>query len=80
MINEIRAMCRTTFNRNCKDMGIYLVRFDGQNGILKCNHVEKDNAIRLLNEIKMVSSKQVDIETIGTSGTIKSLIKKHMNG
>jgi len=59
-------------------MGLYLIRFDGDKGILKCNHVEKENTIKLLKSIKKISSKKVEIETLGTSGTIKSLVKKHM--
>lgn len=61
------------------EMGLYLIRFDGDKGILKCNHVEKENTIKLLKSIKKISSKKVEIETLGTSGTIKSLVKKHMN-
>ena len=59
-------------------MNIRLIRFDGTNGIVKCNHVEKENIIKLLKSIKKVSSKKIEIETVGTSGTIKALIKKHM--
>ena len=59
-------------------MGIYLVRFDGQKGIVKCSHIEKENTIKLLKSIKKISSHKVSIETLGTSGTIKALIRKHM--
>ena len=59
-------------------MGIYLVRFDGQKGIIKCNHKEKENTIKLLNSIDKISSYKVNIETFRTSGTIKALIRKHM--
>ena len=59
-------------------MGLYLIKFDGKRGILKCNHMEKQNTIKLLKNIKELSLKKVEIETIGTSGTIKSLISKHM--
>jgi len=48
-------------------------------GIIRCNHLEKENTINLLRSIKSVSSKKVEIETLGTSGTIKSLVSKHMN-
>lgn len=60
------------------EMGLYLFRFDGSKGILKCNHIEKEHAIRILESIKKISSKTVSIETIATSGTLKSLIRKHM--
>lgn len=60
-------------------MGIRLIKFDGYKGVLKCNHVEKENTIKLLKSINKVSSHKVEMETIGTSGTIKALMKKHMN-
>ncbi len=60
-------------------MGLRLIRFDGEKGIMRCNHLEKENTIKLLRSIKSVSSKKVEIETLGTSGTIKSLVSKHMN-
>ena len=59
-------------------MGIYVIRFDGVKGIVKCNHTEKDNTIKLLKSIKKISSNKVEIDTLGTSGTIKSLLRKHM--
>jgi len=79
MINEIRNQCRHVFNKDCREMGIRLIKFDGYKGVLKCNHVEKENTIKLLKSINKVSSHKVELETIGTSGTIKALMKKHMN-
>jgi RNase P/RNase MRP subunit POP5 len=60
-------------------MGIYLIRFDGVKGIVKCNHVEKENTIRLLRSINKISSRKVEVKTVGASGTIKALVKKHMS-
>lgn len=59
-------------------MGISLIRFDGNKGIIRCNHIEKENTIKLLKSIKSISSYKVDVETLGTSGTIKALVRKHM--
>ena len=78
MIREIREKSKIIFNKDYRELGLYLIRFNGTQGILKCNHVEKDNAINLLRSIKQITSKDVEINTLGTSGTIKSLIKKHM--
>ena len=78
MLREIQRQCKYIFNKDCKEMGIRLIRFDGTAGILKCNHLEKENAIMLLQSIKKIQSKKVEIETIATSGTIRSLVKKHM--
>ena len=79
MIREIRRQCRHIFDKDCKEMGVYLVNFDGVRGIVRCNHVEKDNTIMLLESIDKVSSQDVVLKTVGTSGTIKTLIRKHMN-
>jgi RNase P/RNase MRP subunit POP5 len=78
IINEINIQCKTLYNKNCRDLGIFVVRFDKDKGIVRCNHIEKDNTIKLLTSIDNISSVKVNIETLGTSGTIKSLIRKHM--
>jgi len=77
--NEIKLQCKNLFNKNCESMGIRLISFDGKKGIVKCTHTEKENTIKLLNSIKNISLNEIDIKTIGTSGTIKTLIKKYMN-
>jgi len=79
MINVIRNQSRNIFNQESKKYGIYLIRFNGEEGIVKCNHIEKEKTIQLLTSINEISSKKVNIETVGTSGTIKTLIKKHMS-
>jgi RNase P/RNase MRP subunit POP5 len=60
-------------------MGIYLIKFDGYQGILKCNHNYKQETIEILKSINEFSTNNIKIITIGTSGTIKKLINKHMN-
>jgi RNase P/RNase MRP subunit POP5 len=67
------------FQKPCKEFGFYLTRFKHNTGILRCNNLEKENAIILLTNIKKINTNQVIIETIATSGTIKTLIKKHLN-
>jgi RNase P/RNase MRP subunit POP5 len=59
-------------------MGIRLIRFDGMTGIVKCNHTEKEKTIKLLQSIVKISSQKVQVETFGTSGTIKALMRKHI--
>ena len=75
---ELNLQCKEIFNRECREMGINLIRFDGEKGILRCNHIEKENAIDLIKSIKKVRGQEVNFCTVGTSGTIKSLVKKHM--
>ena len=77
--NVIRLQCKYLFNKNCENMGIRLINFNGKKGIVKCNHTEKENTIKLLNSIKNISLNEVDTKTISTSGTIKTLIKKYIN-
>lgn len=60
-----------------KKKKIYLTRFNGQKGIVRCKHTEKQATIQLLQSINQINHKPVRIKTITTSGTIKSLIKKH---
>jgi len=79
IIKEIRKQCKHIFNKDCRDMGIYLIRFGGVKGVVKCNHVEKENTIKLLKSINTINSEAVEIDTVGTSGTIKALLKKHLN-
>ena len=64
-------------NQNKKDL--YVVRFNGKAGIVRCSHMQKDNTINFLKNIKKINDQRVKVETLGTSGTIKSLIKKHMS-
>jgi RNase P/RNase MRP subunit POP5 len=79
MIGEMRQHCKHLFDTDCKALGIYLTRFNGEQGIVKCNHVEKGRTIELLTSLNKIAYHKVEIETVGTSGTIKSLVKKHMN-
>jgi len=79
VISALRSQCKARFDTDCKELGIYLTRFDGEQGIVRCKHTEKDRAIQLLTSINIIASQKVEIETLGTSGTIKSLVKKHMN-
>ena len=78
MLKEIQRQCKYIFNKDCKEMGMRLIRFDGTVGILKCSHLEKENTIMLLQSIKKIESKNVEVVTVATSGTIRSLVKKHM--
>jgi len=79
VIAALRSKCKARFNKDCKEMGFYLVKFNGKTGILRCKHVEKDDAIKLLRSLKQISSQNIQIETIGTSGTIKALEKKQLS-
>ncbi len=78
MIVALRQQCQYLFDTECKTLGIYLTKFNGTQGIVRCSHREKDRTIQVLTAISEIASHKVTIETLGTSGTIKSLMKKHM--
>ncbi len=78
MIGALRRQCQQLFDTECKVLGIYLTKFNGTLGVVRCSHLEKDRTIQVLTSISEIASRRVTIETLGTSGTIKSLMKKHM--
>jgi ribonuclease P/MRP protein subunit POP5 len=77
IIEEIRKKCPFFFEKDCKEVGIYLIRYNDGKGIVRCKHTDKETTIKLLKSINKISDNKVIIETIGTSGTIKSLVRKH---
>ena len=79
MINTIRNNSEKICKKNFKEMGLFLVRFNGAQGIVRCKHTEKESTINLLKKTDKIDDEKVIIETIATSGTIKALIKKHMS-
>lgn len=49
-----------------------LTRFDGTYGILRTTHRDRDELLRVLKEPRRIGSKEVRIETLRTSGTIRA--------
>jgi RNase P/RNase MRP subunit POP5 len=79
MIRSIQTNCHHLFHNPCKTYGIYLTRFTGKKGIIRCYHTAKNETIKLLQSITQIDDIPVSIETIATSGTIKSLLRKHFD-
>jgi RNase P/RNase MRP subunit POP5 len=77
MIRALHHQCQLLYGTSCKSFGIFLTRFNGTQGIVRCNHLENETTIELLRSIKMINDTSIKVETVGTSGTIKSLLKKH---
>ncbi|HMA83366.1 MAG TPA: Rpp14/Pop5 family protein [Candidatus Thermoplasmatota archaeon] len=77
MIFALRSYAERFFSCSLKEKKIYLTRFNGWKGIVRCKHTEKQNTINLLQSITQINGKSVVIQTIATSGTIKSLVQKH---
>ena len=51
LIHEIRLQSKQFLEKDYKELGLYLIRFDGKKGIIKCYHTHKDNTIKLLKSI-----------------------------
>jgi len=66
------------FNKNFKEFGIFLIRFDEGKGIVRCRHTDKEKSIEILNSIDKIKNNNCQIKTLGTSGTIKALVKKYL--
>ena len=51
----------------------WLTVFENNQGILRCMHTAKDEAVEILNSIEYIDKgkEKVRVETLGTSGTIK---------
>ena len=79
MIDTIRNQSVLFFLKDFREMGLFIIRFDGKQGIIRCKHTSKDDTITLLKSITEINNHKVKIDTVGTSGTIKSLVKKHMS-
>jgi RNase P/RNase MRP subunit POP5 len=80
LIFEIKNQCKKMFDRDYKNFGLYLINYNEKGiGIIKCKNTEKENVIKLLLNIKKIGNIKTNINTIATSGTIKTLIRKHMS-
>lgn len=79
MIDAVRNQSVLFLLKDFREMGLFIIRFDGKQGIIRCRHTDKDDTIKLLKSINEINNHKVEIETVGTSGTIKSLVKKHMS-
>jgi RNase P/RNase MRP subunit POP5 len=80
IIKILRYHCVKQYNSSCDTYGFFLIRFKDNVGILSCFNTEKDRGISFLKTIKEINHISVKIETLKTSGTIKTLISKCFNG
>jgi len=73
LIRALRQQSSELFSKNLKELRLWVVQFDGRQGILKCHYTEKDHVIQLLVSLKIIGTKPVTIMTYSTSGTIRGL-------
>ena len=76
LIQALRQQTYDLFSKTTKELGLWVVRFDGTTGIIKCNHKEKEHIIQLLHSLKKIGSKSVFFTTYATSGTIRGITNK----
>jgi RNase P/RNase MRP subunit POP5 len=80
IISALKSKCKELYDVDIKAKRIFLVKFNEDTGIVRCKHTEKDATIKILYNIKKIKNDiDIEIKTLGTSGTIKSLEKKHMH-
>jgi RNase P/RNase MRP subunit POP5 len=75
-IKALQHRTQTLFSKNTREMGLWVIQFNGKTGILKCNHREKDRAIQLLHSLNNIQGIAITIKTEMTSGTIRSIQDK----
>lgn len=56
----------------------WAIGFDGREGILRCPHTRKEEAIELLRGLDTIGGVAVEVETLGTSGTIAKCRRKFL--
>jgi RNase P/RNase MRP subunit POP5 len=63
--------------RSSSSPRLWLVAFEGTSGLVRTTNIEKDAAIRFLNQMDHVSGEIVRLTTLGTSGTIRAATRKY---
>lgn len=71
-----QPITRDEIIKTIKTEGLYLIRFNGKYGMVRCSHREKEKAASFLNSIKSIGTKYISIRTLGTSGTIRAAYRK----
>jgi RNase P/RNase MRP subunit POP5 len=78
LIQAIQQQTHDLFSKTSKELGLWVVQFDGNTGIIKCNYTEKEHTIQLLQSLKKIRSQSVIFTTYATSGTIRGITDKKL--
>lgn len=76
LIQDLRLQATTLFSKSLKDLGVWVIQFDGVDGIIKCHYMQKEHLIQILISLKSIGETTVTITTSSTAGTIKASLKK----
>ncbi len=55
----------------------WLVSYERGIGVVRCDHRDKEEVIRLVMTIRKVGMREVKVKTLGTSGTIRKALRKY---
>ncbi|MBU3901817.1 MAG: hypothetical protein KKE04_00410 [Candidatus Thermoplasmatota archaeon] len=77
--NDVVKMIRKEFVHRYISVKPWLTRYNNNRGLLRCLHTGKDEAIKILTSVKQIGNINVEIKTIGTSGTIKAAMRKYLS-
>ena len=72
-MKALRQQINQLFSQTTNELGLRIIKFNGNTGIIKCNHREKERTIQLLQSLKKINLKPVTVITFITSGTIRGL-------
>lgn len=61
-----------------RDDEAWLVDFDGEEGVVRCPHTRRDATVELLVGLDEIGGAGVDVETLGTSGTVRACRRKFL--
>lgn len=76
LIRVVREKCSK--ENKLEEIKPWILRFENNQGLLRCSHLAKERAIEMLMSINEVNGVKVNIETLGTSGTIRSAVRKYL--
>ncbi len=77
-MSEVIGALREVFHHLGEMSRPWLMSFEGGLGVVRCSHLDKERVIQLLNAIRTVGSREVKVNSIGTSGTFRKALKKYV--
>lgn len=72
-IREIRIKCQRVLQKDWKEVGLWLIIFNGTEGIIRCHAKEKEHTMLLLRSLDRIGTVNVEVTPVKTSGTLKGL-------
>lgn len=61
-----------------EDARPWLIRWRGGEGVVRCGHRHKETVLDLLRSLRRIGGREVRVETLGTSGTVRKAVRKYL--